>query len=417
MSHRFSAPSVFRVTSLAMLAALAFVAGCGDAGDEGVAEEVGQVEQRIAGGYTDTTDTAVVGIIDLTNGGGLCSGSLIAPNMVLTARHCVSPTLNDPNGVVCYQTTFGAPHSAGNFWVTTKGYFTQNQSDYHDVREIVLISGVDNKFCGNDQAILILNENIDPSEATPLVPRVDTPLAPGDEYYAVGYGQTSDTNYNSAGTRRRRDGLFIDCVADGCPAAYTRVTEWIGDTGICSGDSGGPALDLENRVIGVTSRGPAPCEDPVYGYVFGWGQWVKDTAVYAASLGGYPPPAWATGFPTDPQFSMPFGQACTQASDCVSGRCIDDGKGTYCTRLCNDAAPCGDGYECKDPGDGTTLCMQVHETTPPKKKRPVTTTVTETCAMGPSADPTKPIPWFTGAAAAVALAALRRRRRSRGDRR
>jgi MYXO-CTERM domain-containing protein len=381
--------------------------GCIAAAPESQDEPVGQADEAIKGGYTDEGDTSVVGIATLQGGGvGLCSGSLIAPNLVLTARHCVAPVLSEVNGgVSCSTTHFGANYAASVFYVTTKTQITQNPDDYVHVSEVITPPDSD-KLCGVDEALLILDKPMDPAVTTPLVPRVDTPLVAGEQYFAVGYGGTQDDG-SGAGTRRRRDDLFINCVADDCPAYAVKPTEWMGDTGICEGDSGGPALDLQNRVIGVTSRGGAGCTSPVYGYVFGWAQWIKDNAVHAAEVGGYDAPPWAKGAPTDPVFSLPVGDACTQPSDCASNACLDG----YCTRPCNDLAACPDGYTCNAEG----FCQQP-QPEPPKKSKPkssdASNETTVSCSVrSPSADPTKPIPWLTGFAFAGALALARRRRR------
>ena len=61
---------------------------------------------------------------------------------------------------------------------------------------------------------------------------------------------------------------------------------------ICSGDSGGPALDERGRVFGVASRGDPGCEIAVYGDVSSWGPFIVDTALEAADLGGYVAPEW-----------------------------------------------------------------------------------------------------------------------------
>src|SRR4029079_905228 len=74
-------------------------------------------------------------------------------------------------------------------------------------------------LCGRDQAILILQDKIAPSEAIPHIPRIDSSLAKGEQYYAIGFGATNDSG-GGAGTRRRRDNLFIDCFADECPRLH-----------------------------------------------------------------------------------------------------------------------------------------------------------------------------------------------------
>jgi MYXO-CTERM domain-containing protein len=336
---------------------------------------------------------------------------------VLTARHCVAPVLNEVNGdVSCTTTTFGATDPASGFYVTTRAVMDMVASDYHVIQKVVTPPD-GTRLCGFDQAILILSEPIDPSEAVPLIPRVDTPLATGDGYSAIGYGGT-DNNGTGVGERRRRDTLFVSCVGAECPADAVKPSEFIGDTGICEGDSGGPALDLAGRVVGVTSRGGKNCTSPVYGAVYGLGQWIRDTTTEAATLGGYPPPAWATGAPTDPQYSAPVGTACTQPSDCASGRCVADANSRYCTRLC-DLADCPTGFTCDSTDPVSPICIQVPPApaSPPKSASGTAAHATQpssasSCSVAaPGRAPALPVAWLASAAGLAALAVRRRRRR------
>jgi hypothetical protein len=366
-------------------------------------EEVGVAGFAIMGGAPDSADTSVVGIYDLKLN-SICTGSLIAPNVVLTARHCIAPVLNaDPQGgILCGLTTFGAPVAPDHFVVTTKQDIFDTSADRH-VREIATPPSA--AFCGNDVALLFLSSSIVPPEATAIVPRIDEAVVPMEGYSAIGYGAIDDSpGGTGAGTRRRRDGLFVNCVSDACPKAVGKPevaeTEWLGDQGVCHGDSGGPAVDSVARVIGVTSRGGSSCATPVYGYVFDWAQWLKDNAVVAAGQDGIDPPPWATGWTTNPDYSYPVGAPCKQPEDCVSGRCINDTIATYCTRLCNDQAPCEQGYTC-DTQD-TQACIQIHS----PMKNPEPPPKSGGCSVAPCSrvDPQNPTPW-----ALLALALVRRR--------
>jgi hypothetical protein len=248
----------------------------------------GEASEQILGGQLDTTDTAVVGIVHLFGQGyGQCSGSLLSPNVVLSAIHCVAPT---PQQIDCPTANVGPAYSASEFYVTTDTSISE-QGQFRGVREVVVPPG--SGFCGRDVSILILDTLIDTSEALPYAPR-DVPLAPGEIYSAAGYGEQGDGG--PSGTRMRRNDLSVLCVGAGCGAPeYVYDAEWVGDIGVCSGDSGGPAIDQQNRVTGVASRGAQGCEQPLYGDVYSHLQWIRDTTIYASNLAGIAPPPWTQG--------------------------------------------------------------------------------------------------------------------------
>jgi len=335
-----------RSTPIAIaLSALLFSTACGQS--DAPSDEVVTTQHAIKGGYVSYDDTAVVGIVSFSGGLGVCSGSLIMPNLVLTARHCVAPVRDEVHGgVECGETYFGSSYSPDRLYITPSTYMSQ-QSSYFPAAEV--ITPDDSSFCGNDIALIILDEAVPSNEAVPLTPRVDTTIvvdspfnAPGEEYYAVGYGVTDDDK-NDSGERRRRDGLNATCVETQCPTYFgMTATEWLGETGICSGDSGGPALDLQDRVIGVVSRGGADCSTPIYGSVHAWGDWIKTHALRAAEVAGTEAPPWALGWPTDQAYYAPIGMGCASNHECGGGLCVDG----VCTRPCTELATCPTAYSC-----------------------------------------------------------------------
>jgi hypothetical protein len=268
--------------------ALGGATGCGDGRIDD--ESSGEIEQSIQGGHTDAPDASVVGI-GLVDGARRfyrsCSGSLIAPNLVLTAQHCVAST---SKLVRCEDAAFGDPVGPESVLVTLDAKMWGAATSWLAVADVEVPPGGP-ALCGRDLAVVVLAE---PLPVPTLWPRLEAPALEDEMYAAVGYGESSD-GAGDGGVRRRRDGLEVACVAGGCESDHVVGEEWRGSHGICSGDSGGPALDAHGNVIGVTSRGPRGCDDPIYGGLHQFAPWIASLGRRAAELGLYAAPRWAAG--------------------------------------------------------------------------------------------------------------------------
>jgi MYXO-CTERM domain-containing protein len=168
---------------------------------------------------------------------------------------------------------------------------TDDPDDYHALSEIVLPEGIERDLCGTDVVLLVLEEPL--TGITPLEPRLEPAVEAGELYSAVGFGVDEDEDGHPAGVRKRLDDLQVECGGDTCGFGDIRGNEWVGSGGPCNGDSGGPALDADGRVIGVVSRGTSGCGEPVFGDVASRADWLKQQAIRVANLDREMPPPWA----------------------------------------------------------------------------------------------------------------------------
>jgi hypothetical protein len=346
--------------AVALLAPSAALLACSGGG-----ERVGGEPHAIAGGDADLSHHNVFLLVARhENSGGLCTATLIAPNLLLTARHCVSPGVGDDH-VLCGESVLGEPYPASAFFATNAPQPREDSTFFKAADVRVPVQGEDT--CGFDVALIILDQNVPSSVSLPAVPRIDREVMPGEPYTAVGYGVNEDGN--STGSRMQRDGLSIDCQPGSCGSGV-ESTEFLGETGICSGDSGGPALDADGKVVGVVSRGGPDCSTPIYGTVTAWRDFLTKTANEAAELGGYEAAFWVTtGFSDPPEppdeggGGASAGAGATAAAEgepCSSGVTCEEGLLCYasgevsqatCVVECDTSAECKPGQACQDVGD------------------------------------------------------------------
>jgi MYXO-CTERM domain-containing protein len=342
----------------------------------------GRVEQAILNGAQDTVDHFAVGVCHGSAGlcdEGTCSGALILPNVVATARHCVDEA---PPVIDCQSPDGGAPvfgaRKSGTYFITTNTTVdSPTTSGWYAVESIQ--TPADTHFCGNDIALLVLSFKVADTVAKPITPGVQYVMWDPAAHYApsftaIGYGMTTPagTAGGASGTRRRLDKVPVSCVPGSenplfpaCAATKT-PKEFGAGGGMCSGDSGSSAFEttsLTNNApisFGVMSRGEVDCTDAAYTRFDAHRDFVLSVAKTAsANWTLYPEPSWTAlkpppvhdaGAPPPTPKPLAIGANCTKESDCQSNVCADTGAGgKICSQACDPKAPvCPDGFTCRN---------------------------------------------------------------------
>ena len=185
-----------------------------------------------------------------------CGGTLIAPNKILTAAHCVDDKLTTDIEVVVGRSTL-----------------SESDGEIRSIKGIAVHPLYNDKLLTNDVAILTLSEEITNITPIPVVSDQDLEYwKPGSKYGTiVGWGQTepelkvypdnlrkttipivNDT------TCKNTMGIMFDTATMICGGIKSSSKADIDGVGPCYGDSGGPLIvntPEGRKIAGITSWG------------------------------------------------------------------------------------------------------------------------------------------------------------------
>lgn len=197
----------------------------------------------------------------------ICSGTLITPNVFLTASHCTAFFTNDlaPRGFTAY-VSFDGSIPFGNLtsnktklltvrFVVTNPNFNQSQSDSGDIGALVLDSNVR----GVTPATLPTCGLLDQLAAqNGLKNAVFTPVGYGLQNRVVGGGVPFFQDVNPIPR------MFAFSSFHSLNGGYLRLSQnpATGDGGTCFGDSGGPnflTVNGQQILAAITITGDAVC--------------------------------------------------------------------------------------------------------------------------------------------------------------
>ncbi|KAJ2658772.1 hypothetical protein IWW48_003845 [Coemansia sp. RSA 1200] len=252
------------VAGLAALSAAASGSAQAVNDNNNVSKDIESTPRVIGGRPATSSEFKFIAFLQSYNpdiGAFSCTGSLIAPNVVMTAGHCMYAT--STVRFTASQIQVGFTHQRPPQDTLYKA---------HSVSRIILHPSFSMLTQKNDIALLILADSISTTEATPAKiytggVSTKTPIT------AAGFGVTDPHDDTSVPTQLMTVDLtvgsnsFCRSVWPDYSSTTLVCTDGTAGKDTCQGDSGGPLvtpIDASGNVavLGVTSFGPATDDNP-----------------------------------------------------------------------------------------------------------------------------------------------------------
>ena len=212
---------------------------------EAIAERTSTRSDAIIAGRESGIDQDAVVLLYLANRNQTCTGTMVAPNLLVTARHCVGEANDD--GVV----TDYAPADLRVF--VGANALTALRDDESKpatrAKELVVPPG---HSLYPDIAFLVLEDSL----STPVTAiRLSHGVGVGETVGVIGYGV--DESGERPKARMQRSGLLVSQIGPGRSGIGEPIRrgELVFGEAACSGDSGGPAFSVDTgALVAIASR-------------------------------------------------------------------------------------------------------------------------------------------------------------------
>jgi secreted trypsin-like serine protease len=260
------------ITTLMLTLSTVAMTGC----QANTAWETTWESKEILGGTTvGARDTIAASTVALRAGGALCTASLVANDLAITAAHCVTGGVSVSQMRIVFGASTSAPIAVARVTgaVTTRIWGTVEDEDAPDHGDIAMVRFSGGLPAGFRPARILWDTSV---------------LQDGGTATLAGYGITRTHPHTGSGRLRKVD---VE-IANATHGETEILFDQRDGRGACHGDSGGPAfaeVDGELLLFGVTNRGFDDDGDTcarfgVYTKIAAYREWVQ-AAVRALRAG------------------------------------------------------------------------------------------------------------------------------------